>query len=749
MKSLRKKFLTRPIFRVAKRALPGLSETEAAAIEAGDTWWEAEIFTGSPDWAQLEEVEAPRLSEVEQAFIDGPCRELCQMLDDWEINHTRVDLPEDVWDFLRAHRFFGMIIPEEYGGLGFSAFAHSEVIRLLSTRSITAAVTVMVPNSLGPGELLLQFGTKAQQDHWLPRLADGRDLPAFGLTSEEAGSDAAAMVDEGIVCRGTYEGEDTLGIRLNFSKRYISLAPVCTLLGLAFRLQDPDGLLGGETDLGITCALVPADLPGISRGHRHIPSGTMFQNGPISGEDVFIPLDSIIGGAENTGRGWEMLMSALAAGRGISLPSLSAAATALGAHSSGAYARVRQQFGIPIGKFGGIQEPLARLAAAAYRLDAARYLTCSGIDAGHKPAVISAIMKATATDAMREAISDAMDIHAGKAVIDGPRNYLSAIHRAIPIGITVEGSNVVTRSLIIFGQGAIRAHPHLLDEIRALDEADDAAALDGFDTHFWAHAGHLGSNLLRAMTRAYTGGRFAPAPHAGEATPIYGEVSRWSAAFALTVEAAFITLGGELKRREMISGRLGDALSELYFLTAVLKRWEDEGRQKADFPLVEYNAERAFKRISDSLDAVLSNLPGTVLPGLVRLLCRPASARRGPDDRLIERCAELVYEDTSARSRVLGRMFEGCNSDGIDLLNRAYALVNEVEPTRQRLRRTGQSAEEALKAGVISEADRDRLAAADRAVREVVRVDEFSLEEFRRLFPDAAEHDIALKQVAE
>ncbi|MFP4328846.1 MAG: acyl-CoA dehydrogenase [Paracoccaceae bacterium] len=734
MRNLRKRILTQRIHKIARKALPGLSPTEAAAIEAGDTWWEAELFTGTPDWRKLQETPAPELRPQEREFLEGPCRDLCAMLDDWEINRTDAGLPAEVWDFLREHRFFGMIIPEDFGGLGFSAYAHSEVIRLLSLRSIVAAVSVMVPNSLGPGELLLQFGTEAQRAHWLPRLADGRELPAFGLTSETAGSDAAAMTDRGVICKGRWNGEEVTGIRLNFAKRYISLAPVCTVLGLAFRLQDPDGLLGDEPDLGITCALVPADLPGVSRGRRHIPSDTMFQNGPISGEDVFIPLDNIIGGAENAGRGWEMLMAALAAGRGISLPSLSAAATALSAQATGAYARVRTQFGLPIGKFGGVQEPMARQAAAAYRLDAARRLTCAGLDAGHKPAVISAIMKVTATDTMRAALNDAMDVHAGKAVIDGPRNYLSPIYRAVPIGITVEGANIVTRSLIVFGQGAIRAHPHLLDEIRALDDPDEAASLDAFDRHFWAHAGHLLRNLGRATLRAWSGGRIAPAPQAGRATPLHRQVARWAAAFALVVETAFISLGGELKRREMISARLGDVLSELYFLSAVLKRWEDEGRQEADFALVEYNAQRAFERIGHSLDAVLANLPGRALPGIVRVLCRPGAGGRGPDDRLTAACADLIYAPTEDRDRIVGGRVEGCARDGIDELDRAHRLVDETEPLRRKLREADRSAEQALAEGMLSEAECDRLAEAERAVREVVRVDDFSTEELGRYY---------------
>ncbi|SDD45975.1 acyl-CoA dehydrogenase [Ruegeria marina] len=732
MPSFRQRVLTLPLYRIARKTLPGLSDTEAAAIDAGDIWWEAELFSGQPDWSLLRKVGRSELSTAERDFLDGPCRELCRMLDDWDINHLRKDLPEEVWDFLREHRFFGMIIPEDYGGLGFSAYAHSEVIRLIASRSIVAAVTVMVPNSLGPGELLLQFGTEEQQRKWLPRLADGRELPAFGLTSETAGSDAASMTDTGVVCRDTFDGKETLGIRLSFSKRYISLAPVCTLLGLAFRLKDPDGLLGGAEDLGITCVLVPADLHGISRGDRHIPSGTMFQNGPISGENVFVPVDHIIGGADQAGHGWEMLMSALAAGRGISLPSLACAAAALCAHATGAYARVREQFGIPIGKFGGVQEPMARLAGAAYRLDAARHLTCAGIDAGHKPAVISAIMKSNATEVMRHALNDAMDVHAGKAVIDGPRNYLSPLYRAVPIGITVEGANILTRSLIIFGQGAIRAHPHLLDELRALDLEDQAASLEAFDRHFWAHVAHLAKTVTRAAFRAWTAARFAPAPRAGRATPFYRQASRWSASFALIVEAAFLTLGGNLKRREMVSGRLGDVLSELYILTSVLNRWEAEGRQEADFPLVEYNAHLAFARIGRSLDAVLANLPGRVLPVMARLLCRPAATGRGPDDELTEACAELLFTPSATRERITGRIFEGCDRDGVALLNRAYGLVAETEPLRAKLHETGLGAEAALAAGILSETDRDKLIEAEEAVREVVAVDAFAPEEISR-----------------
>ncbi|MET0674411.1 MAG: acyl-CoA dehydrogenase, partial [Bradyrhizobium sp.] len=466
--SFRRDFITKPIFGFAKRAMPAMSDTEREALEAGDVWWDADLFTGDPDWSKLLAVAPATLTDEEKAFLNGPVDELCAMLDEWKINWEWRDLPPEAWTFIKRHKFFGMIIPKEFGGLGFSPYAHSEVVRKISSRSLTAAVTVMVPNSLGPGELLMHFGTKEQQDRWLPRLADGRDIPCFGLTSPEAGSDAASMVDTGIICKGEFEGREVLGLRLNWHKRYITLGPVATLLGLAFKAYDPDHLVGDQEELGITVALIPTHLPGVEIGRRHLPSMQVFQNGPNWGRDVFIPLDYIIGGQARLGQGWKMLMTALAAGRGISLPSLSAAGAAYAARTTGAYARIREQFGISISKFEGIEEPLARIAGTAYLLDAARRLTCAALNQGRHPAVISGIMKLHATERMRIVIDDAMDIHGGKAVIDGPQNYMGSLYRAVPVGITVEGANILTRNLIVFGQGAIRAHPFLLEEMNAL-----------------------------------------------------------------------------------------------------------------------------------------------------------------------------------------------------------------------------------------------------------------------------------------
>ncbi|MFX0545887.1 acyl-CoA dehydrogenase [Roseovarius sp. S1116L3] len=734
MSSFRANYITRPVHGWAKKALPALSETESEALNAGEVWWEKELFSGNPDWSKLHAVKAPKLTEEEQAFLDGPCRQLCEMLDDWSINQDTADLSPEVWEFLRKNGFFGVIIPKSHGGLEFSAFAHSEIVRFISTRSVAAAVTVMVPNSLGPGELLHQFGTKEQQDYWLPRLADGRELPAFGLTSAEAGSDAGAMIDEGVICRGQWQGEDVLGIRLNWAKRYITLAPVCSVLGLAFKLRDPDGLIGDTEDIGITCALVPTDLDGVETGRRHIPASTMFMNGPTTGKDVFIPLENIIGGPDYAGRGWMMLMSALAAGRGISLPSMGCAAIALSAHTTGAYARIREQFRLPIGKFGGVQMPMGKLAADAYSMDAARHLTCAGLDEGRALSVISAIMKAHATFRMREALNDAMDVHSGKAVIDGPSNYLQSLYRAVPIGITVEGANIVTRSLIIFGQGSIRAHPHMLDNMMALQEPDRTKSLEAFDKSVWAHIGHTTKTLFRAWGRALTGGRFAPAPDAGPATHIYRRLGRWSAAYALTADFCFLTLGGALKRKEMLSTRMGDILSEMYILSAALKRWEDEGRQEADLPVLNYAAEAGFQRIQTSLDDVIVNLPARWAASLLRGITWPGRREKGPDDRLVETCSDLIYAPSPTRDRITGGIGGGCTHPGISLLDQCYARVNAMAPVMKRLRDARKTPQEGREAGLVSEAELAQITEMNDLVARVIAVDDFTPEELPRYF---------------
>jgi acyl-CoA dehydrogenase len=724
IRDFRRDKLTRPIFKWARAQLPTLSDTERDAIDAGEVWWDADLFTGNPDWQKLLGTAPAALTPKEAAFLEGPCEKLCGMLRDWEITRSG-DLPPEVWDFIRTNRFFGMIIPEKYGGLGFSNFAHSEIIRRISTCSIAAGVTVMVPNSLGPGELLLQFGTDDQREYWLPRLAAGKEIPAFALTSEYAGSDASAMRDTGVVCRGTWKGEDVIGLRLNWSKRYITLGPVATLLGLAFKMSDPENLLGKGTDIGITCALVPTDIPGVSIGRRHLPCGQMFQNGPNSGTDVFIPLHHIIGGADYAGKGWMMLMSALAAGRGISLPSLSSAAASLSAHATGAYARVRHQFGIPIGMFEGVQACLGRLAANAYALEAARRLTCAGLDEGRKLAVISSIMKSNATYRMREAVDDAMDVHGGKTVMDGPRNYLNNFHKAVPVGITVEGANILTRNMIIFGQGAIRCHPYLLKEVLALDKMNEKEALDAFDRAFWAHVGHSVRTLFRAWGRSWTGGVFAPAPDAGKATPIYRQLSRYSAAFALTSDIALLTLGGSLKRREMLSARLGDVLSELYFMSAVLKRWEDDGRIAEDFPLVAWAADEACARMSARLDEVLANLPNRFAAAVLRFITVPGGACRGPDDELTRTCAELLLSPSPTRDRITQGVHAIKNGGALSTLERAFVLTVETAHLQKMLKDMNKTLEEAEEERSLPEDDIRKLRELDGLLEEVIAVDDF------------------------
>src|SRR3954454_19137361 len=739
--SFRRDFISKPIFSWARGVLPAMSNTEREALEAGDVWWDADLFTGNPDWSRLLAVAPATLTEEEQAFLNGPVDELCAMLDEWKINWEWRDLPPEAWAFIKRHKFFGMIIPKEFGGLGFSPYAHSEVVRKLSSRSLTAAVTVMVPNSLGPGELLMRFGTKEQQKRWRPRLADGREIPCFGLTSPEAGSDAASMVDTGIICKGNFEGREVLGLKLNWHKRYITLGPVATLLGLAFKAYDPDHLVGQRDELGISVALIPTNLPGVEIGHRHLPAMQVFQNGPNWGRDVFIPLDYVIGGEARLGQGWKMLMTALAAGRGISLPSLSAAGAAYAARTTGAYARIREQFGISISKFEGVEEPLARIVATAYQLDAARRLTCAALNAGIHPAVISGIMKLHATERMRTAVDDAMDIHGGKAVIDGPQNYLGNLHRAVPVGITVEGANILTRNLIVFGQGAIRAHPYLLDEMNALADTDRERGLAAFDQAFWKHLGHSFKTMFRAWGRSWSGGLFAPAPNAGDAAPFYRQLSRYSAAFALCADMALLTLGGALKRKEMLSARFGDILSELYLLSAALKRWQDEGRQKEDFAALEWCMATGFRTIENRFAEIFGNLPNRFVAVMLKFLIQPLGARvLGPVDRVVHQCAQLILEPSAARDRLTADLSHVDDDRGVARLEKAFLLVTGAEDIAKKMHAARlHDWKEAVKKGVITQSEGEKLAAAHEAVAKVIEVDDFAPEALSPIYRKAAD----------
>ncbi len=745
--------LARPLFRYVKAALPGISDTERQALEAGDVWWDAELLSGRPDWNRLlTEIPAYGLSAEEQAFVDGPVAELCEMIDDWQINFELRRLPPEMWAFLRRHRFFGMIIPKRYGGLGFSAAAHSEVVSRISTRSAAVAVTVMVPNSLGPGELLLEYGTDEQKDHYLPRLADGREIPSFGLTSPEAGSDASAMTDRGVVCYGEWQGERVLGMRLDWHKRYITLGPVATLLGLAFRLYDPDGLLGGEEELGITLALVPTDTPGVDIGRRHLPSLQAFQNGPNWGRDVFLPLSAIIGGQARIGQGWQMLMSALGAGRSISLPALSAGTARLAARGTGAYARIREQFGVPIGKFEGVQDRLARIGGVAYQLEAARRVTTLAIDGGHTPSVVSAIIKSQATFRARDALTDAMDVHGGKAVCDGPGNYLGNLYRAMPVAITVEGANILTRNLIIFGQGAIRCHPYLLEEMFAAEDDD----LERFEAVIFRHLGFAAGNFGRALWHGLTGGRFAARPGGADGTTgHFRALGRYSAALAFCAEVALIHLGGALKRKEMISARLGDVLSELYLLSCVLKRHHSEGQPAADRPLVDWCCEDGFATIERSFDEVFRNYPNRALGLLMRSVVLPWGVRRrGPGDDLSRRVADLLTAPGEARDRLTAGVYvspsalRGDSPDGIagglEKIELAFRLVTDTAPLRRRLAEADvEDLDAARERGLVTAEEAAALEAAATAVAAAVAVDHFDADV---LSPSDAELEAATER---
>jgi acyl-CoA dehydrogenase len=728
--SLRRDLLTRPIFAWAHKALPPMSDTEREALEAGDVWWDADLFTGNPDWSKLLAIAPATLTEEETAFLSGPVEQLCAMVDEWKVNWEWRDLPPEVWDFIKRNKFFGMIISKEYGGLGFSPYAHSEVVRKISSRSVTAAVTVMVPNSLGPGELLMHFGTKEQRDKWLPGLAEGREIPCFGLTSPEAGSDAASMIDTGVICKGVFEGKETIGLRLNWHKRYITLGPVATLLGLAFKAYDPDHLIGSEEELGITVALIPTNLPGVSIGHRHLPAMQVFQNGPNWGKDVFIPMDFIIGGQERIGQGWKMLMTALAAGRGISLPSQSSAGAAYCARTTGAYARIREQFHVPIAKFEGIEEPLARIAGTAYQLDAARRLTCAALNQGIHPAVISGIMKLHATERLRIAVDDAMDVHGGKAIIDGPQNYMGSLYRSVPVAITVEGANILTRNLIVFGQGSVRAHPYLLEEMNAIGETDQKKGLDAFDKAFWKHVGHAVTNVFRAWGRSWTGGAFAPAPDAGAATGYYRQLSRYSAAFALCADMALLTLGGALKRREMLSARFGDILSELYLLSAALKRWQDEGRQQADFAALEWVMANGIRTIENRLAEVLANMPNRFVAVILKFLVQPLGSNPlGPSDDVVHRCAQLILEPSAVRDRLTAGLHHADDDGPLARLERAFLLVTGNEAIEKKMRAAHiRNWSDAVKKGVITADEGNKIKAAHEAVAQVIDVDDFAPE---------------------
>jgi len=734
---LRRALFTNRLFDWFRKVLPAMSDTEREALESGTTWWDAEIFSGRPKWKKLMRHPAPSLTEEEQAFLDGPVEELCRMLDEWQIYNDQ-DLPAEVWDHIRKHRFFSMIIPKEYGGLDFSAQGNAAVVTKIATRSHAAATTIMVPNSLGPGELLHYFGTEAQKKRHLPRLASGEDIPCFALTSPLAGSDAASMPDKGIVCKGEYQGKEVLGLRVSWDKRYITLAPVATLVGLAFKAFDPDGLLGKEKSLGITCALIPADTPGVENGKRHIPGGAPFMNGPTRGNEVFIPMDWVIGGKERVGQGWSMLMHCLSAGRAISLPALSVASGKMLSQVTGAYARVRYQFKQPIGNFEGIQEPLARIAGETYRMDAAHRMTLVALDQGEKPAVLSAVLKANLTEAYRRVTTDAMDIHGGKGIIMGPRNYLGLIYQSVPVAITVEGANILTRSMIIFGQGAIRCHPWLLKEMTAANsQAPDARKK--FDRAFFGHMGYTIGNGVRSLVLGLTGGRVSHAPVSGPVARHYRRINRLCANFTLVADTTLLILGGKFKFAEKLSGRFADALSHLYMASATLKRFEDDGRPEADLPLVEWAVSDSLHRVEEALHGVLANFPSPPAGWILKRICFPfGRVHAESDDRTGQKIAEILMSHNETRNRLTHDVYQPDEGMGTAVALKAFDAVLAAEEAERivvnAMKRqptpvnVGKLAAEAVEAGLINEEQARLLIEAQRLSAELIAVDEFNPE---------------------
>ena len=739
----RRKVFTGPVFKWFQRTLPPMSQTEREAIDAGTVWWDGELFSGRPDWRTLLAYPAPKLTEEEQAFIDGPTEELCAMVSDWQIGQD-MDLPPEAWAHIKAQGFFALIIPKEYGGKGFSAYAHSQVAMKLATRSGDLASTVMVPNSLGPAELLLHYGTDEQRSHYLPRLARGDDIPCFALTGPLAGSDAGAMPDTGIICKGHWQGEEVIGLRLNWEKRYITLGPVATLLGLAFKAHDPDHLLGEEEDLGISLALIPTDTPGVEIGRRHLPLGAAFMNGPNSGKDVFIPLEYLIGGQEMLGKGWMMLMNCLSVGRSISLPAVGTGAAKFTSLVTGQYAQVREQFNVPLSAFEGIQEALARIGGNAWLMDSARMLTANAVDLGEKPSVLSAILKYHLTERGRECISHAMDVHGGKGIIMGPNNYLGRSWQGAPIFITVEGANILSRNLMIFGQGAIRCHPFVLKEMALAGREDHDQALKEFDGLLMQHIGFAVSNAASTLVLNLGVGHFEKAPGNRLSQGYFRALNRQAAAFALLADLSMMLLGGELKRRERLSARLGDVLSHMYLASAALKRYHDLDSPDHLEPLFAWAMEESLGESERALDELLTNFPNKVLGCLLRVIVFPFGRRHtGPSDALDAEVAAVIGR--AKGDPTLEELLAGCYrpqsaDDPVGALQNAYDLLGASHPLQKKLHaalKSGQvkptagehAIDAALHAGVLQPAEAQTLRDAEAARRKVIDVDDFSKEE--------------------
>ncbi|XOB92479.1 acyl-CoA dehydrogenase [Pseudomonadota bacterium 24LQ007] len=752
--------LSRPLLGWVRSRLPKLSPTEQEALNSGSVDWDGELFSGQPEWNKLLDAAPAHLTSEEQAFLDGPVEELCKMLDDWQITHEHYDLPDKVWKFIRSKGFFGLVIPKEDGGLGFSNTAHSEIVMKISTRSVSAAVTVMVPNSLGPGELLMHYGTDEQKQHYLPRLAGGEEIPCFALTSPVAGSDAGAIPDKGIVCKGEWNGKEVLGLKVTWNKRYITLAPVATLIGLAIKVYDPEHLLGEQDEIGVTCVMVPRDTDGVNAGARHLPMNTVFMNGPTWGTEVFIPMEQVIGGQDMLGKGWKMLLECLSIGRSISLPALGTGAGKLASLATGSYAYTREQFGRSISQFEGVQEALEPIAGYTYMMDAARLLTAGMLDRGVRPSVPSAVLKYRNTDLMREVINHAMDVVAGRGVITGPRNFLARAYQAVPIGITVEGANILTRSLMVFGQGAIRCHPFIVEEIEAAGMEDQDKAAKKFDGIFYRHLAHTTRNALRAFVLGLSKGWLESAPRQGDIQKYYRQLGRFSAAFALMTDVTLLTVGGGLKARQRLSGRMADCLVQLYYATAVIKQWHEEGYPDDQRDLVEWCLQTCLHDLQDSMREAIINFPVPALRWPLRLLVFPlgATGLNGPDDKLGAKVAATIVKDTPVRQRISRGTF--INADPNDPLGRvlnAYRLANETEESRHKLHEAIRSRDEdevdgiallmghqrkelvdwACAQGIVKAEECPKLEEALTALYDVIRVDAFDADGLKSLAKSA------------
>ncbi|MEM1375921.1 MAG: acyl-CoA dehydrogenase [Pseudomonadota bacterium] len=751
--SIRLAVLTKPVFGIVKSILPPVSDTEKEALDAGTVGWDAELFSGEPDWDKLRNIAPIELTDEEQAFLDGPTEELCAMLDDWNIRFENKEVPDHVWKFIADAGFFGMLISKEHGGLGFSAQAQSLICGKVSSRAPDVATIVMVPNSLGPGELIEHYGTDEQKSYYLPRLAKGQEVPCFALTGPTSGSDAATMRDIGYVTKGIHEGKEVLGISVTWDKRYITLSPKATLLGLAFRLFDPEGLIGDEEDIGITLAMIPASHPGTNIGRRHLPAGASFPNGPNWGKDVFIPMDWVIGGQERVGQGWRMLMNCLSVGRAISLPASSTAGTKAMLRVTTAYARIRKQFGMPIGRMEGIEEALTRMVESAYITESGRAVTASMVSAGEKPAVPSAILKYQTTEYMRRSVNDAMDIHGGKAICDGPANYLQSAYQMVPVGITVEGANILTRTLITFAQGSLRCHPYLLAEINSAENEDAAQGLRDFDAAFTGHVGFVFSNMAGALFHNLTGGAFASTPSdSGEIRGHYKQLARASRNFALVADLTVSLLGGGLKMKQRISGRLADALSEIYLISSMLKRFEDDGMPAEDRDVLRYSVENALYRFDQSLHGVIANFPIAPVRILMGALAFPLGMRRRlASDKLGKKIVAQALEPGAFRDRLTRDVFVSRDAnDPTGLLEYTLEKVLASEPAEKKLDRAVRKGvvkrfhtydwlKDAETAGVLTAEEVAQLREVQELVGRVIAVDHFDPEEVKPNFKPAEE----------